>query len=241
LLILEEQTMAHDLLVSRYELRAAIKKRGHRKYDVWTGFAPKGNFYFSLDGTPNCLHLIWMEGDPEIESYTIPTQIAVGEGIEGPAGTMPDAICVLRSGAIEWREVKTHDDGDKLKYKHSDQVLAQTRLAEKMGVTWRLVTTADLNKQALLIRNWRQGLAYIWAAQHFDLAPYESDIRCVLESDRSSILQQVLDAYTPENESLLIAATFRLVQKGEITSDLAKKPFGLDTALLLSSEQRGAK
>lgn len=71
----------------RTDLRVAIKKRGRRKYDVWTGFAPKGGFYFNLEGTPNCDHLIWMEGDPNIVKYAIPSEKFVGQGSEGPQGS----------------------------------------------------------------------------------------------------------------------------------------------------------
>lgn len=223
------EAMAKSLLDTRREVRAAIKKRGRRRYDVWSVYGAKGNRDFSIDGTPNADHLVWMEGDPSVVSYTIPTQKIVGQGSEAPEGTIPDAICVLTSGEVEWREIKTEDTAKKLKIEHSEQILAQTSLAEKYGARWRLITTADLIKHTLLIYNWRQGLAYITSALNYDLAHYEQDVLFVVGNDRSVRLSNILHAYPPENEPLLVAAFFRLVQKGELSTDLATKEFGLET------------
>lgn len=214
----------------RTELRAAIQRRGRRKYNVWTGFAPKGGFYFSLDGTPNYHHLLWMEGDSDVVSYTIPSKKEVGCGSEGPQGTIPDAICVLRTGEIEWREIKTEADADLIRKNGSDQILAQTDLAEKYQVKWRLITTADLNKHNILIQNWRQGLGYIWASLRFDLAPFEYNVHFVAANEPKTV-SQVLASYQPEHEPLLLAAIFRLIQKGELGADLSRKAFGLGTVL----------
>ncbi|WP_136420342.1 hypothetical protein [Herbaspirillum sp. ST 5-3] len=212
------------------ELRSAIQRRGRRKYDVWTGYAPKGGFYFSLQGTPNYYHLLWMEGDPNVVSYTIPSKKEIGRGSDGPQGTIPDAICTLRSNEVEWREVKTDSDAAQLRKNSSDQILAQIDLAEKYQAKWRLVTTADLNKHSVLIQNWRQGLAYIWSALDFDLAPFEYNVRFVV-MDMPRTVSQVLASYIPNHEPLLLAAIFRLVQKGVLDADLSSKVFGLETVL----------
>ncbi|WP_420473693.1 hypothetical protein [Noviherbaspirillum sp. ST9] len=214
----------------RTDLRVAIQKRGRRKYDVWTGFAPKGGFFFTLEGTPNCDHLIWMEGDPNIVNYTIPSEKFVGQGSEGPQGTIPDAICILRSGEIEWREVKTESEAAQIRENGSDQVRAQISLAEKYQAKWRLITTTDLNKQRILIQNWREGLGYIWAAHGHDLAPFEHDV-CFVVDKVPCTVSQVLASYPPDREPLLLAAIFRLLQKGVLDANLSKKFFGYGTVL----------
>jgi len=107
---------------ARKELRELIKRRGRRKFNVWYGFASKGGGKFSLDGTPNTQHLIWMEGDPDVVEYTIPKNRIVGRGNEGPQASVPDAICILRSGEIQWREVKTDEEAAALRQASSDQV-----------------------------------------------------------------------------------------------------------------------
>ncbi|HJW54325.1 MAG TPA: hypothetical protein VJ577_03555 [Burkholderiaceae bacterium] len=216
----------------RQQLRASIKRRGRRKYNVWTGYASKGGSRpFTLDGTPNTLHLIWMEGDPDVVEYQIPSERTVARGNEGPQGTVPDAICLLRSGRIEWREVKTDEDAEGLRQKSSDQVITQVAGADADGATWRLITMREIARHATLIKNWRRGLAYLWAAADFDLRPYAYDIGVVLRSDKTMSLKQVLDAYGSEKEALLIAAFFRMAQMGEILTDLADKPFGYGTVV----------
>lgn len=230
--------MSGNIKDARREVRAAIKKRGQRRYNVWAGFASKGNFHFSLDGSPNADHLVWMEGDTNVVSYTIPTTTVVGRGSDGPVGTIPDAICVLRSGQVEWREIKTETEANELRNKQSEQMLAQSSAAQEHGARWRIITTADLNKNALLIRNWREGLSYITSAINFDLAPYEHDVLLIAGDDRSRRLADILASYTPENEALLVAGFFRLVQKGIVESDLATYQFGLQT-MVRRSQRRG--
>jgi hypothetical protein len=213
----------------RQEVRALIKRRGRRKYNVWSGYASKGGFKFALDGTPNMLHLIWMEGDPDVIEYQIPRERTVARGNEGPQGTVPDAICLLRSGQIEWREVKTDEDAEGLRKKSSDQVITQVAGADADGATWRLITMRELARHGTLIKNWRRGLAYIWAAADFDLRPYTYDIGVVLRGEKAMSLKQILDAYGPDKKALLIAAFFRMAQVREIETDLADKPFGYGT------------
>jgi hypothetical protein len=216
----------------RQQVRASIKRRGRRKYNVWTGYASKGGSRaFTLDGTPNTLHLIWMEGDPDVIEYQIPSERTIVRGNEGSQGTVPDAICRLRSGRIEWREIKTDEDAKGLRRESTDQIIAQVTAADDDGATWRLITMRDLARHATLIKNWRRGLAYLWAATEFDLRPYAFDIRVVLRGDKAMSLKQILGAYDPDKEALLIAAFFRMVQAGEIQADLADKPFGYGTAV----------
>lgn len=218
----------------RREVRALIKKRGRRKYNVWTGYASKGGFKFALDGTPNTLHLIWMEGDPDVLEYQIPRDRIIGQGREGPRGTIPDSICIMRSRDIEWREVKTDSDAEELCRKSSDQIIAQVSAADAYGAKWRLITTKELAQHAMLIKNWRRGLAYIWSATEFDLRPYAYDIHAVLRGDKAMSLGQLLNAYPPEKECLLIAAFFQMSQKRELETDLNEKPFGFNTIVRAS-------
>lgn len=221
--------MGRSLAEGRRELREAIIARGRRHYNVWTGFAPKGNIHFSLDGTPNADHLIWMEGDPEVVSYTIPTKTVVGQGSEAASGTVPDAICILRSGQVEWREIKTDYDARELRLYHTDQVLSQTSAAEKYGAHWRLIDTSEINNHRQLISNWHQGISFIGAAADFDLRPYQHDVMFVVGDEYSTTLANITGAYDPKVESLLVAAFFRLIQLGKLESDLATKQLGMET------------
>jgi hypothetical protein len=221
--------MTQSLADMRKTTRELIRRRGPLKYTVCTGYASKGGFRFALDGKPNALHLVWMEGDPEVVSYTIPDKRIVGAGIESTSATIPDAICVMRSGSIEWREVKTNADADKLKKRHTDQIVAQTSAAQGYGATWRLVTERDLAKHAVVIRNWRRGLAYLWAAEEYDLRPFEYDIKRFIHNNSAASLKQILQLRSNLDEALLIAAFFHLAQTRELDTDLADKPFGFST------------
>lgn len=221
----------NELTDFRRSVRAQIKKRGHRTFDVWSGYASKGGKPFAMDGTPNTLHLIWMEADPEVLEYTIPTERVIAESDDGYRGTVPDAICTMRSGRCEWREVKTAQEAQELAVHHSDQILAQTRAAEKYGVQWRLITTNELDKHRCLIINWRKGLAYLWAASQWDLQPHMYSILQTLPPLAVRTVGQVLECFTAQEEPLAVAALFRLAQLAKIELHLDKSPLSLATTI----------
>ena len=81
-----------------------------------------------------------------------------------------------------------------------------------------------LNKKMMLIRNWRLGLSYMNSVMDSDLAPYENNVLLIMGEQSSSTMQQVLFSYPHEREPFLIAATFALIQKGLLESDLESQP-----------------
>jgi hypothetical protein len=226
-----EEAMTSSMQDVRRQVREQIRRRGRRKFYVCKGYAIKGGFPFALDGMPNTMHLIWMEGDPNIVKYEIPAHRIVGQGIEGPHATVPDAICTLRSGAIQWREIKTVEDGERIKQNPTDQILAGQSAAAKYGAEWLLVTTRDLDRHEVLIRNWRKGLGYMWTTIDFDLQPYLQDLRRLVRTGRALSLRQVVQAYPDIHQSLLFAAFFRLAGTGEIETNLDKVQFSWATVL----------
>lgn len=218
----------------RQEVRALIKKRGWRKYNVWTGYASKGGGAFALDGTPKAHHLIWMEADREVLSYQLPRD-RIGENYnEMPIDTTPDAICLMRSGIYEWRLLKDDNYRIGATSEFSDPDIAQGSIADEYGIKWRVITSRDIARHSTLIKNWRRGLAYMWAATDFDLRPYAYDICSILSGKKTISLRQILAAYPPEKEPLLIAALFDMSQKLELETNLAEKPFGFDTIAWMS-------
>lgn len=218
----------------RREVRALIKKRGWRKYNVWTGYASKGGGAFALDGTPKTMHLIWMEADREVQSYSLPSD-RIGESHnEMPLDTTPDAICLMRSGIYEWRQVKDDSDPIGSPCEYPDPVLARGSIPNDYGIKWRTITLSEIAQHSTLIKNWRRGLAYLWAASDFDLRPYAYDICSILHGQKTISLRQILAAYPPEKEPLLIAALFDMSQKLELETNLAEKPFGFDTIAWMS-------
>lgn len=219
----------------RVEVRNSIKRRGPRKFDVWTVFASKGASEFVLDGSPNTRHLTWMEGDSDVVSYEIPTQRSIGSGNENPQATIPDAICQMRSGKTQWREVKTDADAEILKRITSDQIISQTSLAEKYGAEWVLISTSIINKHAQLIDNWEIGLAYLWSSSGYDLKPYMRDIYSIMSVDKSMSVGQIISSFRSDIEPLYIAAIFRLSQLDKVITDLATNPFGQNTVVRRNS------
>lgn len=226
--------MAQQSIKVRQEVRALIKKRGWRKYNVWTGFASKGGGTFALDGTARTMHLIWMEADREVQSYSLPSSRMDESDSDMALDTIPDAICLLRSGIYEWRQVKEDNDliGAQCEELYSN--IVRNSVPNGYNIQWRTITPSDLAKHTILIKNWRRGLAYLWAATEFDLRPYAYDIRSILRGQKTISLKQLLDAYPSEKEPLLVAALFDMSQKLELETDLGEKPFGFDTVLWMS-------
>ena len=213
---------------ARAQVRASIKRRGRQKFNVWTGFASKGNAsQVVLDGTPKAQHLIWMEGDPEVVKYNCPALRGdVKDSDNGFHGVQPDAICVLRSNKIEWRKILGPNDSDSL----PSEAKSFIPIAQGYNATWRFISAQDLADRALFIRNWRTGLSYLWAASDFDLSPFTYDINTLLAVSGVISVRELLSVNAAA-EALVIAAAFFLAQIGEITSDLDTKPFGYETVL----------
>lgn len=204
----------------RKQVREQIKRRGMRRFDVWTGFASKGPGPFVMDGTPSADHLVWMEGDPDVLKYSIPTEPTFKMDTGSAKDTTISAICEMRSGAVEWREVKSDEEAKSIRHDDKERFDEKKRQADGYGVRWRIITTSEIQKNSLLIRNWRRGLAYIWAAVNHDFRQFEVVIETVLKPKHSLSLEHILQSFDAQDEPLVMAALFRMAQTGQVSTDL---------------------
>lgn len=222
--------MANSLEMSRKEVRELIRQRGRRKYNIWNGYAPKGGVPFNVKGTPRYLHLMWMEGDPSVRSYTLFDEKLDEKDKVEDSVPLPDAICIMSEGNVEWRLVRCNEDSCSA-HAHKERERILTQQARQSGSHLRVITDDVLNKQMTLIRNWRLGLGYMNSVNDFDLAPYEKNVLLIIGEQCSSTMEQILISYPNDCEPFLIAATFTLLQKGFLESDLEINPFGLNTLI----------
>ncbi len=204
----------------RKQVREQIRLRGLRRFDVWTGFASKGPGLFVMDGTPSADHLVWMEGDPNVLKYTIPTEPAFEMDSGNVKASTLSAICEMRTGTVEWREVKSDEEAKSIIQHDKERFDEKKRQADAYGVQWRIITTSEIQKNGLLIRNWRRGLAYMWAAVNHDLKHFEAVIETILRPRHSLSLEQILQSFDAQDEPLVMAALFRMAQTGQVSTDL---------------------
>lgn len=211
----------------RKQVREKIRKRGRCRYNVWIGPASKGGYEFALNGTPSTLHLIWMEADPDVVGYSFPTK----KSDTSESSTTPDVICLLRSGQIEWRTICDDSSPENQRSQQEALILQQKSGVGKFSVDCRIITLAEINKHATLITNWRKGLTYLRCVADFDLSRFERDIMFLLGTHKPLTILQLDNAYPLSGETFLVAAIFKLAQRGAIDTDLADKPLSGNTII----------
>lgn len=210
----------------REQVRAQIKNRGRRKYNVWTVFGSKVAEQFSVNTTARADNVIWMEADPDILGYQLPVQV---QACPEQHSQSPDAICVMKNGRIEWRYVRSKAD-----IGHADLFAEERRQANAYNASVRVVTIEELDRKRTLIENWRLGLAYLQAATQYSLSPHIARIELLLEAESAVSIDTVLAAYPTVNSELLLAAIFKLAQSGAIYTDFSSRGVSRDSRIVRS-------
>lgn len=205
----------------REQVRERIKQRSQRKYNVWTVFGAKVAGKLVVNTTPRVDHFIWMEADPDVVEYRLVDQ---PHPQTEPRTRSPDAVCVMRNGLIEWRYVLGEAEiaGQPL-------LEAEQRSAASYGASTRLITIEALERNRILIENWRRGLAYLQGASGHDIGPYLAKVRLLVPAGGATTVQVLLSTFPNTNGDMLMAAIFKLAQLGEITTDFASQALCLDS------------
>lgn len=146
--------------------------------------------------------------------------------------TQFDALVEFRNGRpSELREVKWQETG--LATREQLQREAQTRAAELAGYQYIRITKADLAPHAQLIKNWRCALAFLAAARDLVLEPACEEILKGVARTGTSTLEKIFLPLNPALQPECLAAVFRCLQDGRLTSDLAIRPLCEDSVIAI--------
>ncbi len=200
-------------------LREFVRQRGQHAHNLWVCYSAKQNRELHLTSDYAMCHVVLLECDPEIVSYTLEapehcTQIA-GKWV----GTRFDATVIYKDGHQEWHEVKALRDF--FDTRENDQIAAQMQIAEEYGTQYKLFTDEEIRPQLHRIWNGLLMLSCLSAAREHSLMPYRTVIIATLMAKPQPIgaLRHLVDG----DQGLLLAALFELVLQGHVLLDMDSK------------------
>lgn len=205
----------------RNALRGAQQSRGHRLHNIWRQYSARQGHDVVLKSDAEFEHFCWLEGDPKIKSYELePAPIIVHIDNE-PHKTQFDALCYMRTGQPQLREVSESDsDLDERKLLQREVQLEAVR---RSGYDYVRITRIDLDQHRMLISNWRRALAFLAACRNLVLEPLCAEVLATIKRERRCDLETLLLTTDPSARPKYIAAVFRCLQDGRLQSDLDLK------------------
>lgn len=198
-------------------------KRGQQAYNLWYAYAPKIGGDVVLKGDAEFLHFMWMELDPNVEAYRLESPTAVVTIPVGSRATTLDADVTLRTGAKEFREVKSVDDvaaergtsnPDEVRSRLQRQ--AQEQLAALHGAAYRRIGPTDLRANANLIATAMIAVATLSAARTHSIERHHVILMALMNRRSHWQASALLDQVEVEEQPLLSAAIFRAAGRGEL-------------------------
>lgn len=213
-----------SLRSNRRKLIEAMVNRGERPYNIWTCYSSKNQKDVVLLSDPEYLNFALMEGDTGISSYEIGGERYMAGEEEDFAGTVPDAIVQLCSGATQWREVSAVEDMQEVDERKLAQRKTQTYVTKNLGFEYLRVSPLFLKNHAQLIENWRRIVPMLAAAKHSNLQRYIDRAHAFVDAEELAEICSFLDLFPAAERSLAQAGLMRCIQLGLIDSDLAQRP-----------------
>lgn len=209
----------------RGKLADAYGARGHHRSNLWYVYSPKSKSDVVLRSNLEFLHFLLVESHPDIVEvdYAPKKQVA---SLSGEAfGTIVDAVCKLRSGAIIWREVKYAKDVEHGAQTRANlQLMTQLKASGLAGVTHEVVTEDQIYGRAQRLHNWMRIIPWIAQCRHLPLHNYTKAVLKIMKTRGDVVLADIAALGLESETGLYCAALFQAVQQGLILSDLDAMP-----------------
>ena len=218
---------------NREKLISVAVKRDKRVFNIWYAYSTKIGKDLVLKTDPEYLNFIWLEGDPDVESFEIDTDIFLANQDESNGATIPDSIVTFRNPNLkrQWREVKPVEDAQLSDIRDIRQKRIQERITEELGCDYLRVTPELLKQHWIFICNWRRAVTWLAAAKNIDYSRYVDEAHTQIDTKSRVLLREFISGYSAEEQPLAIAGMFRCAQSGRIKTDLEKYPIGPTTVL----------
>jgi hypothetical protein len=211
-------------------LRAALRDRGDHDGTISFLYSPKTNLDLIVTSDLEFLHLLHLEGDPDVEWFDLDTdRIVTYLDHVGYIGSKPDARVRLRSGQEELVEVKYKDDLENDLRTHL-QISAQQKKASEIGLSWSSYTEVDAAAEDRLLHDWLHIIVVLGQTRDYVHASLEN----LLYDTSGRCGPRELKFFESVNKKpwdLVFSAIFRLVQRGLLLTDLDKQPLSWRTVI----------
>lgn len=208
-------------------VRSEVKRRGRALYNIWSVFSPKTQRHWILRSDLLEEHWLLLEADPAVVSFDLGPMR--DDGQEPPRADPlfdVDAIVRMRSGAVEWRQIRY------VTAPKDDEV--PSRVTAKQGPYVPVVITDEqLSGQALLISNFRQVVAAQFRTAAFPPIKQRAAAAERLRIDGRLTLGDLLKGLEAAEGALALSGAYALLSSGFAVSDLDVAPLSTRTQLWL--------
>ena len=210
----------------RGKLAAAYGQRGHHNSGLWYVYSPRSDKDWVIRSDLCLDHFVLTEADPAVVDVDYAPELDIPT-----LGSVKFAGVVRYSdGAVQWHHVSSE-----IPPPHSEAASRQLLLsdaAEHAGAQLRCMHPRDLHQNPQRLWNWQRAIAWMTAARGTALAPYMTEIATFIHPRGSASLGEIAELGSRDVFSLYAAAAFRLVQRGDLGSDLDEHPISMLTTLV---------
>lgn len=210
----------------RGKLAAAYGQRGHQNSALWYVYSPRTDRDWVLRSDLYFEHFVLTEADPSVIDVNYAPELDVPT--LGPVQFA--AIVHYSDGAVQWH----HVSNERIK-PNSDAAAQQLMLsnaAEHAGANLVCLDHQFLNQNPQLLWNWQRCIAWMTAARGTALATYMTEIATFIHAREIATLGELAELGARNLFALYAAAAFRLVQLGDLNSDLDEHPVSMATTFV---------
>jgi len=208
-----------------------IKKRGAKNFNLWYFRSPKIGRRLEICSDIAFMHIVLIEGNPRIRSYTPESPTVMAHDGEELRSTRYDArIQFTDSHHERWEFKHSSEAGPEREGRSKGQLSAQAAGAQEAGEKYRVLTERDLQDQTLAFDNWLLLCGAMNRCARFNLSREARLISEQLGMHRGLSLDYFLRL--PETDSaLVLAALARGLQRGVLHTELSRKLLTLDSVI----------
>jgi hypothetical protein len=195
--------------------RAAIKKRGRHNSNIWIFHSPKIDRRLVIRGDIAFMHLVLVEGNPQIRSYHHESPTVHAHDGKEVRQTTYDMRVLFADGHPERWEFKHSRNLEREKA----QLAAQAADAQTAGERYRILTERDLQGKGLLFDNWLVLCGAMNRCRRYPLTTVIDLVNKLLAINGALSLGDLM-AQPGQDSALVMAAVARGLQRGIYSAPL---------------------
>lgn len=232
------KTRAHKTpaMQRRTALIEAMAARGHAYSNLWLAQSVKADHDWILPSDAEYFHFLFLEFGPDVRSFDLaPPEVIVRVG-DDDTKTRFDAIVDLVNGRRECHEVKVTENEESEDVRAVLQREAQIRACERFGGSYVRVYGDVLARQRHRWLNSARMLRCIYAAEGYATQQYRNACGSrLLRSSDGVPLRELIAMFQPQEEALVQAAVFRLLNERLVQIDIDSAPVSPASMVRLAS------
>ncbi|HEY0488657.1 MAG TPA: hypothetical protein VGD30_04015 [Telluria sp.] len=207
----------------RGKLAAAYGIRGHQNSSLWYVYSPRTDKDWVICSDLYFDHFVLTEADPAVVDVEYSPNIELPDSVSLSFA----AIVHYTDEVVQWHYVSSESEKPNRETTKRLRVLEDA--AEHAGAHLQCFDRTRLYEHDLRRWNWQRAIAWMSAARGFALAPYMTELAAFIHAHRTVALADIAALGSSELFPLYIAAAFRLVQGGQLLSDLDDAPLSMLT------------